>query len=93
MTLELDARGGSIVVPDSVLLQIAARAAESVEGVRVRRRRTIDLKARVVRLELAARSEQSLVALGESVQVAVAGMLETMCGLTMTVDVAFEERA
>ena len=36
---------GTVTVPDSVLAGIAARAAESVEGVRVRRRRTVDLEA------------------------------------------------
>jgi uncharacterized alkaline shock family protein YloU len=93
LSLELDTGGGSIVVPDSVLLQIATRAAEGVDGVRVRRRRAIDVKGRVVRLELAARGEEPLVALGEAVQEAVAGTLEAMCGLDVTVDVAFEERS
>jgi uncharacterized alkaline shock family protein YloU len=92
MNLELEARGGTIVVPEAVLLQIAARAAESVEGVRVRRRRAIDLKANTVRLGLAASGGEPLVVLGESVQTAVVDTMETMCGLTLAVDVAFEER-
>jgi len=93
MSLVVRAQGGSIVVPDPVLLQIASRAAESVEGVRVRRRRTIDVEERSVRLGLTARRGEQLVGQAERVQAAVADALETMCGLELTVDVAIEELA
>jgi uncharacterized alkaline shock family protein YloU len=90
MSLVIEGAGGTITVPDSVLLQIASRAAESVEGVRVRRRRTIDVDAATVHLELTARRGEPLVSLGERAQEAVASALERMCGLDLTVDVAIE---
>ena len=43
MSLVIGAAAGSITVPDSTLLAIAVAAAERVEGVRVLRRRSIDL--------------------------------------------------
>ena len=91
MTLTLEGPNGTITVPDSVLLQIATRAAEGVEGVRVRRKRSVDAEPRVVRLELSAARGEPLTAQGERVQEAVAGALKQTCALDATVEVVFEE--
>jgi uncharacterized alkaline shock family protein YloU len=92
MPLVIDGPHGTITVPDSVLLQIASRAAEGVDGVRVRRRgRSVDVEARAVRLEVAASRGEPLVAQGERVQEAVAAALKQTCDLDVTVDVVFEE--
>jgi uncharacterized alkaline shock family protein YloU len=92
LTLVHQSSNGTITVPESVLLQIVRRAAENVPGVRVRRKRSVDVEARAVRLELTADSGEPLVALAERVQEAVADALETMCGLDGTrVDVAIED--
>jgi uncharacterized alkaline shock family protein YloU len=91
VSLVIPSENGTVTVPESVLLQIAVRAAEGVEGVRVRRRRSVDVEARAVRLELAARRGQVLPEAGAAVQEAVAAALRTMCGLDVRVDVAFEE--
>ena len=91
MSLVLNGPHGTITVPESVLLQIATRAAEGVEGLRVRRRRSVDVGARAVRLEVSASRGEALTAQGERVQEAVAAALEATCGIAVTVDVAFEE--
>jgi len=93
MSLVLDGPRGTITVPDSVLVGIAAGAAETVDGVRARRRRSVDLDARVVRLELVATRGEPLTAQGRRVQDAVAAALKQTCDLDFTVDVAFEELA
>jgi uncharacterized alkaline shock family protein YloU len=85
---------GTITIPEPVLLQIVARAAESVDGVRVRRRRSVDVEERIVRVELKAPRATPLPQLGEAVQDAVASALRTMCDLEPArVDVVFEELA
>jgi hypothetical protein len=91
MALVLDGPLGAITVPDSVLLTIASRAAETVDGVRVRRKRSVDVEARLVRLELEARRGEPLTTRGALVQEAVAAAFERRCGLDVAVDVAFEE--
>jgi uncharacterized alkaline shock family protein YloU len=91
VTLVVASEGGTVTVPDGVLVGIAVRATEGVEGLRVRRRRTIELDARVIRLTVAARRGEPLVELGERAQEAVAGALRSMCGLDVIVDVAIEE--
>jgi uncharacterized alkaline shock family protein YloU len=91
VSLVLNDTSGTVTVPESVLLQIVARAAESVDGARVRRRRSIDVEARVVRLELTARRDQPLRPLAERVQAAVADALAAMCALDVRVDVDVEE--
>ena len=91
MALVLSGPHGTITVPDSVLVGIATRAAEGVDGVHVRRKRSVDVESRVVRLELTAPRTAPLVPLGESVQDAVASALQTMCGLDATVDLTFED--
>ena len=92
MSLVLQGPHGTITVPESVLVQIAAQAAERVEGVRVRRRRSVDVETRAVKLEVAAeRGGDTLAERGERVQVVVADALKTAAGLDVTVDVFFEE--
>jgi len=88
MTLVLTEKAGTITVPGHVLVAIAVRAAESVEGIRVRRRRVVDIERRHVRLSVAARRGEPLVELAERVQEAVAGALQAMCGIDTKVDVA-----
>ena len=92
MTLVRRTAAGTITVPEDVLLEIVVRAAQSVDGVRVRRKRSIDVDARVVRVELEAPRATPLRPLGEAVQEAVASALLTMCDLDPArVDVSFEE--
>ena len=91
MTLLLTGPHGTITVPDSVLLGIASRAAESVDGLHVRRKRSVDVDARLVRLELSAERGEPLVLQGERAQEAVAAALKLACELDVAVDVAFEE--
>jgi uncharacterized alkaline shock family protein YloU len=88
---------GTITVPDSVLAQIVRRAAEQVEGARVRRpRRGLEVELEggraTVSLELAARYGSVLPDLAQQVQECVSGALVTMCGLdVLKVDLAIEE--
>jgi uncharacterized alkaline shock family protein YloU len=82
---------GTITVPEAVLVQIATRAAEQVEGVRVRRRRSVEVEARTVALDVAARTGEPLTVQGERVQEAVAAAMKSMCGLDVAVHVSFEE--
>lgn len=88
---------GTITVPPATLSRIVARAAELVDGARVRRpRRTADVKvaggSATVTLHLTARYGTVLPSLAEDVQRQVATALEQMCGLEVRrVDVALEE--
>jgi uncharacterized alkaline shock family protein YloU len=89
--------GGSMDVTAGALAQIVQRAAESVEGARVRRpRRGLDLRledgrARV-ELELAVRYGTVLPDLARDVQQRVADALEAMVDLDVeAVDVSIEE--
>ncbi len=91
MTLVVTNEAGTITVPGGVLVGIAVRAAESVEGISVRRRRDVDVDHRLVRLSVAARRGEPLVELAERVQDAVAAMLKDMCGIETRVDVAVGE--
>jgi hypothetical protein len=94
VSLVLQGPHGTVTVPESVLVAIAVRAAAGVEGVEVRRKRSVDAEARVVRLELtAARGGDPLTAVGGRVQDAVRDAFASACGLDVTVDVAFEELA
>jgi uncharacterized alkaline shock family protein YloU len=93
MTLVLAGNGGTISVPDAVLRGIAARAAERVDGIRVRRRRTIDVEERLVRLTVEARHGEPLVELAERAQEEVATALAQMCGLDVRVEIAIGELA
>ena len=93
MSLVVQGTSGTITVPGSVLAEIASRAAESVNGVRVRRRRSVDVEARMVKLGVSARRGEALTSVGESVQEQVVAAFRTMCGLDLMVDVAIEELA
>lgn len=88
---------GSVTVSSSALAKIVVRAAESVEGVRVRRsRRRLEValdggRARV-ELELAVRTGVVLPEAARAVQREVAAALQAMCGVEVdAVDVAVEE--
>jgi len=94
MALELAA---GVTVSTAALQQIVVHAADSVDGVRVRRpRRGLDVLvedggARVA-LELAAEYGSILPEVARSVQERVGGALQTMCGLApKAVDVSIEE--
>jgi uncharacterized alkaline shock family protein YloU len=93
MSLVFESGSGTITVPDSALLQIAVRAAEGIDGVRVRRKRTVDVEGKIVRLEVSVHGNEPLVAVGEAVQRTVRDALAKMCGLDVAVDVAIEELA
>jgi uncharacterized alkaline shock family protein YloU len=93
----LEEDGGTITIPPGTLAQIVQSAAESVDGVRVRRpRRALELdvtggRARVA-LELRVRYGLVLPELARAVQQRVADALGTMCALEVeAVDVAVEE--
>jgi uncharacterized alkaline shock family protein YloU len=88
MSLVLANQAGTVTVPGHVLVGIAVRAAESVEGVRVRRRRTVDVDRRHVRLSVSARRGEPVVEVAERVQEAVGEALRAMCGIDTQVDVA-----
>jgi uncharacterized alkaline shock family protein YloU len=88
MSLVLDNQAGTVTVPGHVLVGIAVRAAEGIDGIRVRRRRTVDVELRHVRLSVSARRGEPLVDLVGRVQEAVGEALRTMCGLDTRVDVA-----
>jgi uncharacterized alkaline shock family protein YloU len=88
MSLVITNKTGTVTVPDGVLVGIAVRAAEGVEGIRVRRRRSVDVERRHVKLSVAARRGEPLVEVAERVQEAVAEALRGMCGIDTIVDVA-----
>jgi uncharacterized alkaline shock family protein YloU len=86
----------SISIEPGVLATIVQRAAESVEGARVRRRRrgfdvSVDESSARVELSLAAPYGAVLPELAREVQKRVVSALGTMCGLSASVDVAVEE--
>lgn len=93
MSLVVDGTNGTVSVPGAVLAEIATRAAESVTGVRVRRRRFVDVETATVTLEIAARRGDALQLVGERVQERVAAAFRGMCGLDVTVNVAIGELA
>lgn len=86
---------GTITVPGGTLAALVTRAAQSVDGAKVRRR-GVDLKlagdeARI-RLELNVRYGAVLPEVGRDVQDAVAGALARMCGIeAATVSLHVEE--
>jgi len=88
---------GTVSISAGALAELVVRAAQTVEGARVRRPRRglrVELaggRARVS-LELAARRNAVLPELARAVQDSVAGALETMCGVRVdAVDVSVEE--
>jgi len=92
MTLVRENAHGTVTIPDSVLLQVVTRAAETVPGVRVRRKRSVDVESRAVRLELTASRGEPLVPLAERVQEEVTSALASICGLDPSrVDVLIDD--
>jgi|ERR671936_1619440 uncharacterized alkaline shock family protein YloU len=95
--LVLSEPAGTIVVPAATLTRIVVRAAERVDGARVRRPRRgveIELSDDSVRvsLQLAARYGCVLPELAGAVQEEVAHAIAEMCGVQVRrVDVAIEE--
>ena len=88
-----------VKVTDSALTQIVVRAAEQVEGVRVRRsRRHLDVEvadgSAQVAIEVAVVYGRVLPEVARGVQERVAAALGTMCDVSVTaVDVSIEELA
>ena len=88
-----------IKVTDAALTQIVVRAAEQVDGVRVRRpRRRLEVEladgAARVEVELAVAFGRVLPDVARAVQERVAGALGTMCAVDVTaVNVSIEELA
>jgi uncharacterized alkaline shock family protein YloU len=89
------AAGGSISVTPAALAAIVRRAAESVDGVRIRRRRGLEVGVEdaTAKVELVLAAEYGLVLpeLAREVQERVAGALASMCALSASVDVTIEE--
>lgn len=97
MSLVLYEPGGTITVTAPALANLVTRAAEEVDGARVRRgRRRFELdvnpESARVRLELAARYGLVLPVLASRVQERVAEALTTMCKVRVdAIDVSVEE--
>jgi uncharacterized alkaline shock family protein YloU len=91
----LHGAGGSISVAPGPLATIVRRAAESVDGARIRRRRGLEIRVddatAQVEIELAAAYGLVLPDLAREVQERVAGALAAMCSLSAAVDVTIEE--
>jgi len=97
VSLVVEAEHGTVTVPDATLASLVARAAERVDGARVRRgRRGVDIavadnRAQVT-VDLVARYGEVLPELARSVQEEVTDALATMCGVVVeAVDVEVEE--
>jgi uncharacterized alkaline shock family protein YloU len=97
MSYVVEESAGTITVTPAALAELVVRAAETVDGARVRRgRRRLDVDlsngdARV-RLELVARYGTVLPAVAHEVQAKVSEALATMCAVPVAaVDVAVEE--
>jgi uncharacterized alkaline shock family protein YloU len=89
--------GPDVRITDAALTQIVVRAAEAVEGARVRRpRRHLDIEldgsSATVDLELAVAYGKVLPEVARDVQKRVAEALGTMCGVNVAaVNVSIEE--
>ena len=76
---------------DGAFAQLVVRAAEQVDGVRVRRPRKVSLDGDRLELALAARFGAVLPELARSVQARVADAVRTMCEIDLAgVDVTIE---
>jgi uncharacterized alkaline shock family protein YloU len=83
--------GGTITISGDVVDRIVRRAAEEVDGVKVRRR-GLDVKNGRVTVGLDVRYGEVLSAVGEDVQARVAESLRAACDLEpAAVDVSIEE--
>jgi uncharacterized alkaline shock family protein YloU len=95
MSVSIVSDEGTVTVTDAALAQLVHAAAEQVDGVRVRRRRTaiaIEGGGAHVELELAVAYGRVLPEAAREVQERVASALGTMCGVAVTgVDIAVEE--
>ena len=97
MSLVLPEPEGTITVTSSALAGLVIQAAESVDGVQVRRgRRRLDIDVTLgearVRMELSARYGLVLPEVAREVQERVADALATMCAVRIgSVDVSVEE--
>jgi uncharacterized alkaline shock family protein YloU len=97
MSLVVSEPGGTITVISPALAGLVIQAAESVDGVQVRRgRRRLDVDVALgeatVRLELTARYGLVLPEAAREVQQRVADALATMCAVRIgSVDVSVEE--
>ena len=97
MSLVVSEPAGTITVTPPALAGLVIQAAESVDGVQVRRgRRRLDINVALgearVRLELTADYGLVLPDVAREVQERVADALVTMCGLSIgSVDVSVEE--
>ncbi len=95
--LSISSDDGTISVTPAALLAVVVRAAESVDGVRVRRpKRDVEIEiageSASVELELAARYGVVLPDAARDAQQRVSDALARMCGVAAsTVDVNFEE--
>jgi uncharacterized alkaline shock family protein YloU len=95
MTVSIVSDEGTVTVTDAALEQLVHTAAEQVDGVRVRRRRTaiaIESGGAHVELELSVAFGIVLPDAARAVQERVSSALGTMCGVTVNaVDVTVEE--
>jgi uncharacterized alkaline shock family protein YloU len=85
---------GEVTIAESAVSQIVIRAAESVDGVRVRRgtaRRKPVIELPHVELEIAVEYGRVLPEIALEVQEHVAAALARMCEVDATVDVSVEE--
>jgi uncharacterized alkaline shock family protein YloU len=79
-----------VTVTDDALTQLVTVAAETVDGVRVRKR-GVALEDERVELSIAARHGVVLPDAAREVQERVADAFSRMCGLAMAVDVSVDE--
>ena len=96
MTIAVVSDEGTVTITDAALSQIVVQAAETLVGVRVRRRRQLEIAiadtGTRVQLELGVPYGQVLPDVARDVQERVASALGTMCGVNVTaVDVTIEE--
>lgn len=91
MSLVVSNENGTITVPEGVLVDLAVRAAERVEGVKVRRRRAVDIENRSVRLAVSVRRGQPLLELARDAQAEVVASFRSACGIEPTVDLSVGE--
>jgi uncharacterized alkaline shock family protein YloU len=83
--------GGTITIAGEVVDRIVRRAAEEVDGVKVRRR-GLDVKDGRVTVPLTVRYGAVLAEVGEQVQNRIADSLRSSCGVDPSaVDVSIEE--
>ncbi|HEV3403806.1 MAG TPA: hypothetical protein VG073_05920 [Gaiellaceae bacterium] len=83
--------GPGIELADAAFVALVVRAAQSVEGVRIRRPRKLELDGARLELALAARLGPVLPELARDVQARVHEAVETMCGIRLAgVDVTIE---